>query len=218
MQESQAEQSQWQLESQAFAKAEAENTMEGWQNFLKNYPGGEFAFKAEKKIDVFKKKAQENLDQQFLLKIRQLQKIKLRSTYLSLGQADISALLRQSANTSTQFEAHEHAGAKVMLDFSSGLMWTLWDKPMAFDKAKWWSNRVTAGYGGWRLPSTEEAMSLLKMDRAHYAGLAGFAVWTGDTVSDQARSVWVLKLPEGQFAAASTSQIFYVWAVRKAGK
>jgi hypothetical protein len=217
-QESQAVQSQWQLESQAFAKAEAENSMEGWQNFLKNYPSGEFAFKAEKKIDVFKKKAQENLDQQFLLKIKQLQKIKLRSTYLSLGQADISALLRRSAKSPSQFESHEHAGARVMLDFVSGLMWTLWNKPMAFDKAKWWSNRVTAGYGGWRLPSTEEAMSLLQIPRAQYAGLAGFAVWTGDTVSDQPRTAWVLKLPEGQFAAAAYSEIFYVWAVRKAGK
>ena len=53
-------------------------------------------------------------------------------------------------------------------------MWTLWNKPMAYDKAKWWANRVTAGYGGWRLPTAEEALSLLQMERAQYAGLAGF--------------------------------------------
>ncbi|HUU04907.1 MAG TPA: DUF1566 domain-containing protein [Patescibacteria group bacterium] len=217
-QESQVAQSQWQQESQAFAKAEAENTMAGWQNFLNNYPEGEFAYKAEKKIAIFKKKAQENVDQQLLLKIQQLQKTKLRSAYLSLGQADISAMLRQSGKLPAQFEAHEHGGAKVMLDFANGLMWTLWKKPMAYDKAKWWANRITAGYSGWRLPSTEEAVSLLQMDRAQYAGLAGFAVWSGDTVSDQSRTVWVLKLPEGQFAAAGYNQFFYVWAVRTAGK
>jgi len=217
-QESQVVQSQWQQESQAFAKAEAENTMAGWQNFLNTYPQGEFAFKAEKKIAVFKKKAQENVDQQLLLKIKQLQKTKLRSAYLSLGQADISAMLRQSGKPPAQFEAHEHGDAKVMLDFATGLMWTLWKKPMAYDKAKWWANRITAGYGGWRLPSTEEAVSLLQMDRAQYAGLADFAVWSGDTVNDQSRTVWVLKLPEGQFAAAGYNQFFYVWAVRTAGK
>jgi len=217
-QESQVVQSQGQQESQAFARAEAENTMAGWQNFLNTYPQGEFAFKAEKKITVFKKQAQENVDQQLLLKIRQLQKAKLRSAYLSLGQADISALLRQSGKPPAQFEAHEHGGAKVMLDFATGLMWNLWKKPMAYDKAKWWANRITAGYSGWRLPSTEETVSLLLMDRAQYAGLNGFAVWSGDTVNDQSRSVWVLKLPEGQFTAAGYDQFFYVWAVRTALK
>ncbi|MFH2108428.1 MAG: DUF1566 domain-containing protein [Chrysiogenia bacterium] len=218
MQESQVVQNQWQQESQAFARAEAENTMAGWQNFLNTYPQGEFAFKAEKKIAAFKKQAQENVDQQLLLKIRQLQKTKLRSTYLSLGQADIAALLRQGAKPPAQFEAHEHGGAKVMLDFATGLMWNLWKKPMAYDKAKWWANRITAGYGGWRLPSSEEAVSLLLMDRTQYAGLEGFAVWSGDTVNDQSRSVWVLKLPEGQFAAGGYDQFFYVWAVRTALK
>lgn len=217
-QESQVVQSQWQQENQDFAKAEAENTMAGWQNFLNTYPQGEFAFKAEKKIAVFKKKNQENVDQQLLLKIQQLQKTKLRSAYLSLGQTDISAMLRQSGKPPAQFEAHEHGGAKVMLDFVTGLMWTLWKKPMAYDKAKWWANRITAGYSGWRLPSTEEAVSLLQMDRAQYAGLAGFAVWSGDTVNDQSRTIWVLKLPEGQFAAAGYNEFFYVWAVRTAGK
>ena len=217
-QESQVVQSQWQQESQAFAKAEAENTMAAWQNFLKTYPQGEFAFKAEKKIAILEKKAQENSDQQLLLRIQQSQKIKLRSAYLSLGQADIAAMLRQSGKPPTQSEAYEHGGVKVMLDYATGLMWTLWNKPMAYDKAKWWANRVTAGYGGWRLPTAEEAVSLLQMDRAQYSGLAGFAVWTGDTVSDQPRTVWVLKLPEGQFPTAGYDQVFYVWAVRKAGK
>ena len=56
---------------------------------------------------------------------------------------------------------------------------------MVFDKAKWWANRIYAGYSGWRLPTVDEALTLLQMDRALYAGLADFAVWTGDAVSDQ---------------------------------
>ncbi len=217
-QESQVVQSQWELESQAFAKAETGNTLADWQNFLKAYPQGEFANRAEKKVAGFEKKIQENSDQQLQLKILQAQKVKLRSSYLSLGQADITAIMSQGGKTPSQLEVHEHGGAKVMLDYAAGLMWSMWNKPMDYSKAKWWANRVTAGYGGWRLPTAEEALSLLRMDRAQYSGLAGFAVWTGDTVSDQPRSVWVLRLPEGQFAVAGYEQIYYVWAVRKAGK
>lgn len=217
-QEIQVVQNQWQQESQAYAKAEAENTMAGWQIFLKAYPQGEFTTRAARKAAILEKKALENTEQQLLMKIQQMQKIKPRSTYLSLSQAEISAMASQNGRRPAQFEAVEHGGAKVMLDYASGLMWTLWNKPMAYDKAKWWANRVTAGYGGWRLPTTEEALSLAQMDRAQYSGLGGFAVWTCDTVSDQPRTVWVLKLPEGQFATAAYDQGCFVWAVRKAGK
>jgi len=217
-QESRDVQNQWQQESQAYARAEAESTLAGWQNFLTAYPQGEFAFKAGKKIAALQKKAQEILDQQLLMRIQQAQKIRLRSAYLSMGQADIAAMLRQASKPQSLFEAHGHGGASVLLDYTSGLMWTLWNKPMAYDKAKWWANRVTAGYGGWRLPTVEEALTLLQMDRSHYAGLAGFGLWTGDTVSDQPRTVWVLKLPEGQFIPAGYEQSLYVWSVRKAGK
>jgi hypothetical protein len=56
------------------------------------------------------------------------------------------------------------------------------------------------------------------MDKALYANLADFAVWTGDGVSDQVRSVWVLKLPLGQFIAQDYERVCYVWAVRRAAK
>ena len=43
----------------------------------------------------------ENAEQQLLLKIQQAQKIRLRSAYLSLGQADIAAMLRQGGKPSS---------------------------------------------------------------------------------------------------------------------
>jgi len=217
-QQTQVVQSQWQLETKAFERAEAEDTLSAWQSFLTAFPQGEFASRAEKKIANFEKKAQELADQQLLLKIQQAQKIRPRNAYLGLSQADITAMLNRNGKPPTQFEAYERGGVKLLLDYASGLMWTLWNKPMAYDKAKWWSNRVTAGYGGWRLPTAEEALSLLQADRAHYSGLADFSVWTGDTVSDQARTAWVLKIPEGRFVAESYTQASFVWAVRKAGK
>ena len=217
-QQTQVVQSQWELENQAYERATAENTLGAWQKFLLAFPQGEFSSKAARKIALFEKQAQELADQQLLLKVQQAQKIRPRGAYLEANQADISAMLGRDGKPPTQFEAYERGGVRLLLDYASGLMWTLWNKPMAYDKAKWWANRVTAGYGGWRLPTAEEALSLLQADRGQYTGLADFSVWTGDTVSDMPRTAWVLKIPEGRFSAESYTQSFYVWAVRKAGK
>jgi hypothetical protein len=211
-------QNTWEMENQAFAQAEKAGTIAAWRAFVASYPGGELALRAEKKIAALEKKAQENSQQLLLARIQQSQKVRLRAAYMNLSQADVAAMPHQGGRVPAQLEAYEHGGEKVMLDFATGLMWTLWKKPMAYDKARWWANRVTAGYGNWRLPTTDEALSLLQMDRGQYAGLADLVVWTGDPVSDRPRTVWALRLPAGQFAAAAHNEMHYVWAVRKAGK
>lgn len=207
-----------QSEEQSYAKAEAESTVTGWQNFLVQFPHGEFSARVRNKLLVLEKKAAQQVEKDFQLKIQQAQKFKLRSDYVSLTQAEMNTSLQQLGKPNAQFEPLQRGSEKVIVDFSSGLMWTLWNKPMVFDKAKWWANRIYAGYSGWRLPTLDEAQSLLQMDRSLYAGLADFAVWTGDGVSDQVRSVWVLKLPPGQFIVQDYDRVCYVWAVRRAVK
>jgi hypothetical protein len=216
--ETEVAQDQLENESQAFAKADAEDTLVAWNVFLRKYPNGEMTLRAERRIAALEKKVQQNAQQQLQARVQQAQKVRLRAFPSNLSQADIAALARRGVPPPAQFESYEHGGASVVIDFATGLMWTLWNKPMAYDKAMWWANRVTAGYGGWRLPTAEEALSLLQADRGLYAGLAEFAVWTGDPVSDQPRTSWALRLPGGQFIAAANTQVYYVWAVRKAGK
>jgi len=211
-------QNQSEKESQAFAKAEVEDTIVAWNVFLRNFPNGEMTARAGRRISALEKKVQDTAQQQLQARVQQAQKTRLRAFPSNLSQADIAALARRGVSHPAQFESLEHGGAKVMLDLTTGLMWTLWNKPMAYDKAKWWANRVTAGYGSWRLPTAEEALSLLQIDRELYAGLVDFAIWTGDPVSDQPRTAWAMRLPGGQFIAAEHTQIYYVWAVRKAGK
>ncbi|MCU0275486.1 MAG: DUF1566 domain-containing protein [Acidobacteria bacterium] len=210
--------SEYDREIEALAKAREANTIAGWQDFLRAYPQSESASQAQARIGALEKKAQEEAQQLLLQRIRQAQKVRMRSTPLNLSQAELSALPGLSARPPTQFEAHPHGGVTVVLDLSAGLMWSLYDKPMAYDKARWWANRVTAGYSGWRLPTVEEALALLQMDKGRYAGLADFSVWTCDGVSNQPRSAWVLRLPAGQFVVAPYSQMSYVWAVRSAVK
>ncbi|MCX6554349.1 MAG: DUF1566 domain-containing protein [Candidatus Aminicenantes bacterium] len=218
VEQKQAELRMGQSEDQAYDKANAENTVTAWQNFLQQYPQGELAPRARKKIIALEKKAAQMIEQEFQQKIRQEQKLKLRSDYLSLNQADVNAIMRQLGTPAVRFELVEHGGEKVIVDFSCGLMWTLWNKPMGFDKAKWWANRIYAGYSGWRLPTIEESLTLLQMERTLYVNLADFVVWTGDNVSDRVRSIWILRLPQGQLLAQEYGQMGYVWAVRKAGR
>jgi hypothetical protein len=214
----QAAQNMVQSEDQAYANAEAENTLAAWQNFLLLYPQGEFSTSARNKIVVLQKKAAQKAELDLQLKIKGAQKLKLRSGYMNWNQAELDSALQQLGKPIVQFEQLERGGEKIIIDFASGLMWTLWNKPMVFDKAQWWANRIYAGYSGWRLPTIEEALSLQKMDPSLYAGLADFAVWTGDGVSDRPRSIWAFRLPQGQFIPEDYDQVYYVWAVRKAGK
>ncbi len=202
-------------ENAALAKAREADSIAGWQAFLRAFPQSDSLPLALGRIAALEKKAQAEAQQQLLQRIRQARKIVLRSATTNLSPADVIALARQGGRPPSQFEAHAHGGATVMLDLTSGLMWTLYTRPMGYDKAKWWANRLSAGYSGWRLPTTEEALTLRHMDRAQYSGLADFAVWTGDAVSDQPRTAWALKLPEGQYLAKKSDEAGYVWAVRE---
>ena len=214
----QAVQNLEQSEDQTYTEANAENTIEAWKKFLTKYPQGMFAARARNKIVVLEKTAAQKTEQEFQLKIRQAQKLKLRSDYMSLTQGEVNAVLQQLGRPAVQFDQLERGGERVIVDFNSGLMWTLWNKPMVFHKAKWWANRIYAGYSGWRLPTIEESLALPRMDPGLYLGLKDFAVWTGDGASDVVRSIWVLKLPQGQLVAQDYDQLYYVWAVRKAGR
>jgi hypothetical protein len=207
-----------QSEEQVFARADAADTIEAWQNFLRLFPQSTFSAKARNKIVVLEKKAAQKVEQELLLRIRQAKKLTLRSDYQSFSQAELNAALQQFGKANTQFEQIEHGGMEVIIDFSSGLMWKLWNKPMEFNKASWWANRIYAGYSDWRLPTVEESQSLQRMDPALYAGLTDFAVWTGDGVSDLPHSMWTLRLPQGKFGPEDIYQVYYVWAVRNAVK
>ncbi len=213
-----APKTEWDRESEALTKARETDTIAGWQAFMRAFPQSQSKLLAERRIRALDKIAQDEMQKQQLQRIQQARKVRLRSTPINLSQADLTAQVQPANRPPAQFEAHLHGGATVTLDLSTGLMWSLYSKPMTYDKAKWWANRVTAGYSGWRLPTIEEALTLQKMDRGQYSGLADFSIWTCDGVSDQPRTAWVLKLPGGQFVVIPYNQMGYVWAVRQAVK
>jgi hypothetical protein len=205
-------------EEQDYADAVTEDTVAALEKFLARYPMSSYAARARAKIAAIEKAAAQKAELEFQQRVRQSKRRTLRSDYVNLNQADLNSALQKLGQAGPQFETLARGNEKVVVDFSSGLMWYLYSKPMTFDKASWWANRNYAGYSGWRLPTIEESQMLQRMDPAIYGGLRDFAVWTGDGVSDITRSAWVFKPSSGQFSPEKTDMLYYVWAVRRAAK
>ncbi len=98
---------------------------------------------------------------------------------------------------------------KVVIDHVTGLMWHQSGSRlhMNWTKAKQWIKDLNsseyAGYNDWRLPTVEEAVSLLekakKINNLHIAPIFDknqLYIWTGDTYGS--RTAWVVSFRNGQ--------------------
>ena len=72
------------------------------------------------------------------------------------------------AGFANQFEIQKISGDKIVIDRATGLMWQQGGsrRKMSFDNAELWIKKLNrkgyAGYHDWRLPTLEEAMSLME--------------------------------------------------------
>ncbi|MCP5003249.1 MAG: DUF1566 domain-containing protein [Planctomycetes bacterium] len=130
--------------------------------------------------------------------------IVLRSSHKALNNAEVNAMLKgfnffsivsnKKGNFKNDYERKSVHGVKVVIDRATGLMW---HKSGSFTFLSWsyareWVNnlnqRAYAGFSDWRLPTVEEAVSLLE-SRKRYGGLyidpifdsRQPYIWTGDT-------------------------------------
>lgn len=98
-------------------------------------------------------------------------------------------------------------GDKVVLDHAIGMMWhqSGSDNYMTYEKAKQWiadlNNRSYAGYRDWRLPTLEEAASLLERTKSPYMdpkfSVKQDKIWTSDTLSGSYGRVWIVDFSWG---------------------
>ncbi len=113
--------------------------------------------------------------------------------------------------------------AVVVVDGSAGLMWQKGgSREVVFDMAKQYVGQLNterlAGFNDWRLPTVEEAMSLMRaeahddfhIDRAFERGVN--FIWTADHAGDG--RVWVLYFYDGIVAAEPEGFNAWVRAVR----
>ncbi|MDZ7319222.1 MAG: TIR domain-containing protein [candidate division KSB1 bacterium] len=100
-----------------------------------------------------------------------------RSTAQKLSDQDVMAMLKKynffdkkrndSGNRESHFEPQQYPGAAVVMDHEAGLMWLKSgsDKSFWYENARSWTQSLNqnrlAGFADWRLPTLEEAMSLV---------------------------------------------------------
>ncbi len=125
-----------------------------------------------------------------------------------------------------QYEEKTIKNCKVVIDNASGLMWQHSGSAnsMKFNDAKIWvkhlNSQTFAEYSNWRLPTIEEAMSLIenkKSNKSLYINLVFNEkqcwIWTSD-IKRGDFSVWIISFACGIFDCDPPGYFNYIRAVR----
>jgi hypothetical protein len=158
-----------------------------------------------------------------------------RTASMKLSNDDVKQMLYQNdfydreMNNSGKGMSHEYevfsiAGDKVICDFATGLMWQQSGSPgqyLKMDKAMTYieelNDDIFAGFNDWRLPTLEEAMSLIEKTRNNELHIVSLfdskqsRIWTSDLIADQSRA-WVVLFVYGD--CNLNYGYYYVRAVR----
>ena len=128
-----------------------------------------------------------------------------------------------------QFEIQTIHGDNVVIDHASGLMWQQGGSAtfISFEKAKEWVTELNqkryAGFHNWRLPTLEEAMSLMEPERNKddqyielvFDNMQGSLkwIWTYDLIKGENRP-WIVGFELGKCYHGPFAFFVYVRAVR----
>lgn len=144
----------------------------------------------------------------------------MRSRATALAQAEVRALIRKmgffdlyenpTAKASDNCERVLRHGVAVIIDRRHGRMWHPNGSAEAMDSAAGalWLERLNAeayaGFADWRMPTLEEALSLLvpvKSNKGFYLSplLAPWqpSFWTSDRVSNETERFWIILAGDG---------------------
>ena len=113
----------------------------------------------------------------------------------------------------------------VVFDNASGLMWQQSgaNTTMNFEDAKEWVEQVNfAGFNDWRLPTLEEAMSMVEPEQKNgyyinpiFDNKQGL-IWTADEMKSDPRTAWAVGFGKGDCGKNSFNVYIFVRAVRSA--
>jgi len=162
---------------------------------------------------------------------------KLRSSYKKLSVSQVQSIPNVSIRQIKDWGFKGHStinhdynlkaigGDKVVVDNTTGLMWHQngSNKYMKWNKAKEWvrslNSRGYAGYHDWRLPTLEEAASLLESNKRNDLYIDPVFsnkqkwIWTGDS-EDGSEAAWIVYFHNGHVLCSIFDNRYYVRPVR----
>jgi hypothetical protein len=161
---------------------------------------------------------------------------KLRSSYkgLSVSQVQSMSNVYISEKISPGFYGHSTIshnyekrsinGDGVVIDHATGLMWHQngSEEAISFGRAKWWAGHSSKGYAGyhdWRLPTLEEATTLLQFDKNDsdlyidpiFSDKQSY-IWTGDRLPSE--GAWHVRFYDGSVRWDYSTSNHFVRPVR----
>lgn len=216
----------------AFKKALADGSIAALEEYLKQFPSGLHVKEAEEKTAALK---EEEKKREAEMKRLLASSIKLRSEYKDLTVDEVKTMLKkygfyekyyhESGDFKNHYQLKTINDDPVVYDYATGLMWHQSGSPsyMGMIKAKLWVADLNrdryAGYSDWRLPTLDEAVSLLE-NKISKLGLyidAKFSleqrfIWTGDTF--EKNKGWAIDFFGGDANKVNFNDVVYVRPVR----
>ena len=162
--------------------------------------------------------------------------ITLRSSYSDLSVSQVQSMPNISIREKNDWGFFGHStiihryglkeinGDKVVIDHATGLMWhqSSADENMEWENAKKWvrelNSRGYSGYSDWRLPTVEEAASLLESSKSNGLYIDPIFsnkqewIWTGDEYGSE--GAWGVYFGIGLVFWVNFASEFYVRPVR----
>jgi hypothetical protein len=186
-------------DDKAYLLASSKNTIESYNKYLLEYPKGLHTEETKWKINKLKTEAVK----------KQKERIDLQEMEILIKRYNFfESKLNKKGNFKSFYEVKKRKNVSVVMDYPAGLVWYNEKSPgnMDFKKAEKWikdlNQQEYGGYSDWRIPTLEEAASLLRK-RQNKQGLyveRTFSgnqkiIWTQDRFS--ANSLWVVNFDKG---------------------
>jgi len=220
-------------DDQAFDAAVKTNTIEAYRGYIDSYSDGRHVTDAVSRMDKLK----EALQAKDIEKKPAIQGKKFRDRFVTLSLTQVESMIKRfdffdenfnkTGGFRTRYGKSFPNGDIVLTDDSSRLMFYAGPvaPPMVFSKAEAWIKALNkskyAGYSDWRLPTIEEAASLLR--KKNIEGIYIYvefpnglnSIWTGDMSRSQ--TYWTVQFDDGIVIADSDRMPQQVLPVRSTG-
>jgi hypothetical protein len=222
-----------QKDNEAYELASSKNTISAYQKYLAEFPSGINSKEAAGKLNKLKEAE------------RKKQKVTLRFQYKDdLNEEDVQSMItkhgffdssrNQKGTFISYYEKKVKNGGEVVIDYKTGLIWYNGEfkEEMNIKEVEKWIEKLNGDkYGGhddWRLPTLEEAASLLIRDKdtndLHIDPIFSGSpakIWTKDSATRKlfaSEKYWIVCFDQGNVEVSPRGNKHHVRPVRSLEK